>query len=78
MDNPEVARATNDEVDVHKDDIDTLTESPETEQIYTYQCDFQNNAIAFRNKKDNKFQVAIASYETESMNNKVEIVDLSL
>ena len=61
-----------------KDEIDMLTESPQTAQVYTYDCDFPNNAIAFRNRKDNKFQLAVASFETESMNNKVEIVDLSL
>jgi len=40
-----------------------------TEEIYTYECDFQNYAIAFRPKKDNKFQMAVASYDTDSMNN---------
>lgn len=55
-----------------------LAESCQTEQIYTYECDFQNYSIAFRNKKDNKFHLAVASYDTESMNNKIEILDLNL
>jgi DDB1- and CUL4-associated factor 7 len=61
-----------------KDEIDLLAENCQTEQIYTYECDFQNYSIAFRNKKDNKFHLAVASYDTETMNNKVEILDLNL
>lgn len=60
-----------------RDEIDNLIESSMTEQIYTYECDFQNYSIAFRNRKDNKFQMAVSSYNTESMNNQVDIVDLN-
>ena len=48
-----------------------------TEYTYTYECDFQNYSIAFRNRKDNKFQMAVASYNTDSMNNQVDIIDLN-
>ena len=60
-----------------KDDIDRLTENGLTEKTYTYDSDFQNYSIAFRNRKDNKFQMAVASYNTDSMNNQVDIIDLS-
>ena len=60
------------------DEIDRLTAAANTQQIYTYESDFQNNAIAFRNRRDNQFQFAVGSFETDSMDNKVEIVDLSL
>lgn len=54
-----------------------MVENGGAEQIYTYECDFQNYGIAFRTRKDNKFVMAVASYNTESMNNQVDIVDLS-
>lgn len=52
-----------------KDEIDRLSELGQTEKTYTYDSDFQNYSIAFRNRKDNKFQMAVASYNTDSMNN---------
>ena len=60
-----------------RDDIDLLEEKGLTEKIYTYESDFQNYAIAFRNRKDNKFRMAVASYFTNSINNQVDIVDLN-
>ena len=59
-----------------KDEIDRLSELGQTEKTYTYDSDFQNYSIAFRNRKDNKFQMAVASYNTDSMNNQVDIIDL--
>jgi hypothetical protein len=38
-----------------KDEIDRLSELGQTEKTYTYDSDFQNYSIAFRNRKDNKF-----------------------
>jgi hypothetical protein len=38
-----------------KDEIDRLSELGQTEKTYTYESDFQNYAIGFRNRKDNKF-----------------------
>jgi hypothetical protein len=60
-----------------RDDIDLLEEKGLTEKIYTYESEFQNYAIAFRNRKDNKFRMAVASYFTNSINNQVDIVDLN-
>lgn len=60
-----------------KDDIDTLVENGRSEQIYTYECDFQNYSIAFRTRKDNKFMMAVSSFNTDSMNNQVDIINLN-
>ena len=53
-----------------------MSERGETDQIYTYESDFQNYSIAFRSRKDNKFMMAVGSYNTNSMNNVVDIIDL--
>lgn len=59
-----------------KDDIDIMMDKGECEQIYTYETEYPNYAISFRNKKDNKFQMAVGSYNTDSIQNHVDIIDL--